>query len=1306
MKVITSPIRNLAFFLAFAAGVLPGFLPAGLSAQSSTTGQYAARYLTSREGLPQNSAYDMLQDEFGFVWIATQTGIARYDGRSFIEFSFKKLAAGSGSDPLAIGSRYDNFLCENTILREDTSSNILWVGSCASLYGISTVTYDYWPVRLNQDIEITGFLNSSRDGLILGSRQGLFSLEWKEKWLQAKLLPIVPSSSRMSPGSPENPGVTDLAKSPKSRRWLVGTQAGVEEMEPKNSTSAQTVWSSQSRHPLEYRANAVAYRSTGKGDSEIWAAGEDSIYIYPSGGASYRAIAQQGVNFMAPIRLSGHWPEDKMVLGTEYDGLILVDSDYQIEKPVPGAQFNWPGMIRGNQVRSSLVTRDGAVWVGTRGMGVTRVVEQTQPFSHHFQPFNLPGRIPNNYVWAIWRESENSKKVWLGTEGNGLARYDLDKRQAEEFFRVHPSPKHNIVKAITRTGDTLWLGGNAGLHYLLPEVVEPEIVRYDGMDSVQVASLWYEADARRLWIGTSGGRLYVKSGGKLDRLKLPQTWLVTYIGPGQGDSVMVATDHGFVQFPAGNRASLPKHGPLYLEDEHLKCVIPGTDSTFAWAGTVGNGLVRINRNGRALHSRYFSAKDGLPDPVVYGILPAESGSFWISTNRGLAHFFPERGIFINYNENDGLQHPEYNTGAFFKTDRTFHFGGVNGFNLFRETAPGPDAYLPQISLAYFIADTGGKDEKIIHFDTPADSAPAIRLNYDYQYIEWRIVSLQYQDFAKVNYKYRLYPEGDAPPEWTLLKELPDFTFSQGNGLSSAWFFPRRYVLEVWASDLLGGTGRQDANEPNGRTLRIAIAVDPPYWQTWWFILSILLVSLVILVLAFNLYRQNGRLLTRNNDLQTAYNNTASLADLNVIGQKIVASLSLEENFEAIMEEIRDLEDLQSDVFAVDLIDEKNRLLVSRLSIEDGQRLGNYSVSLDNPNSLGVACVRLASAGGEYEDGFLINDLSDRRQYPFLEGKPGVQEGRPTQATLFVPLRVGDRVLGAITVQSYAPDVYRPYHLNMLQILGAYIAIAIDHARTTEALLDAERAHTRAEQEDLIKALDIKLLRSQLSPHFIFNSLGTIQFLVAEEDPRADEYTAKLGEIMREVMTMITRSDIPLKMEAEFLRDYIGAEKIRFLNEYEFRWRLEIDLALDPASVFIPPMLLQPFIENSLEHAFYPLPEEGPEIRVFFGKMEDRLVIVMEDNGIGLGPDKLRKKEKHPRKNSTALQNIRRRAELINQLNEDQNQKMEIHELDLSTSAPEEICRVETWDLRPFERGARFELHLPLSFKFTATPLTH
>ncbi|HHG86680.1 MAG TPA: GAF domain-containing protein, partial [Bacteroidetes bacterium] len=489
-------------------------------------------------------------------------------------------------------------------------------------------------------------------------------------------------------------------------------------------------------------------------------------------------------------------------------------------------------------------------------------------------------------------------------------------------------------------------------------------------------------------------------------------------------------------------------------------------------------------------------------------------------------------------------------------------------------------------------------------------------------------------------------------------------------------------------------------------LRIHISVSPPYWQTWWFLLSLLLVGLVIVILAVNLKRQNSKLRIRNTDLQTAYNNTAALADLNEIGQKLVASLRLEENIGTIMEEIRDLRDLRSDVFAIDLLDEEGQMLESRLSIEDGKRLDSYAVSMDNVDSLGVACVKLALVGkGPNADGFIINDLADRGQYPFLKGEPGVQAGHPTRATLFVPMRVGTQVIGVITVQSYDPNVYSGYHLNMLQILGAYTAIAIDHSRASEARLRAERARTRAEQDDLIKSLDIKLLRSQLSPHFIFNSLGTIQYLVSEDDPRADDYTARLGEIMREVMMMITQSDVSLKTESDFLRRYVEAERIRFRNEYEFQWRMETAPSLTGLGVRIPPMLLQPFIENSLEHAFYPLPVGNhPEIRVYFGQKADQLVIVVQDNGVGLARHQNKKPATRPRKISTAMENIRRRADLINQLNQDKGCEMEIRSFDLSTVSPNKFTLVETWDLPLFEQGARFELHIPLSFKFSATTL--
>ncbi|MEM0996312.1 MAG: histidine kinase [Bacteroidota bacterium] len=1319
MGLTTRPFGNAKLAIVF--GVVHACFFVILSAQSAPDSRYVVKYLNSTQGLLQNSAYAMLQDEFGFVWIATQIGLSRYDGRKFVNWSYEDLAGRS-----VVRLEEEPYICEYLAMGEDRARDLIFIGACGRLYAISTVADEHWQIPLEGISFIHDLIVDRWGRPVLGTEQGLKAVDWEPNDSEAQFSTIMewsgesPMSGRTKVAGEKEAGrlasrsvLSIKVLGANCRHWAIGTDQGFFYLAHSHRNHAEVL--------LEVKSPPVMEVAVRQGDRngnapEYWCATRDSVFVYNVVGDLLGKMSQRRVNCMTPVRLATGSDAETMLMGTDYDGLLLgvakpaseneaFPPGYAVVATAPGATFNWQGMALSNQIGSVMVARDGSIWIGSKGNGLAKIVYRDQVFAHHFRQVSTPGQVANNYVWAIYRENAAANAMWIGTQGNGVVRYDLAQERVTDFYQVDERLDYNIVRTLAVAGDTVWLGGFAGLHYLLPQTAGAQPVPVAGKGTVlerrRVMSLWYEKARRRLWIGMFSGAVGILEGGKVKAAEIPAIGLVTYIGPGKGDSIMVGTDQGFVQFPANRPVEDLVPSPLYLEGVSVKCVIPGRGNEFAWAATVGEGLIRLTRKGDGLLRKDYLLEDGLPDAVVYGILPSETGSLWLSTNRGLSQFFPERNLFVNYEQADGLQHPEYNTGAFFKVGDAFHFGGVNGINVFHESDPAEDPYLPRVALGYFIADPGGKNEQFLLANTEPDAEPAIHLEYDYQYIEFRIAALHYQDFAKVNFRYRLYPEGAEPPEWLLLGTRPSFTLSRGIGLDSKWFFPQRYILEVWASDLRGGQGGHSGRQPNGNSLRVVLSVSPPYWQTWWFILSIFAVGVLIGVLALNLQRQNARLRVRNTDLQTAYRNTAALADLNEIGQKIVASLKLEENFEAILEEIRNLSDLRSDVFAVDLLDEERGVLESRLSIEGSERLNNYKLSLDNPNSFAVACVRMARAGGDYADGFVINDLHNRDQYPFLSGEPAVPQGRPTLAMMFVPLRVGERVLGAVTVQSYAPDVYRAYHLNMLQILGAYTAIAIDHVRTTEALLEAERAKTRAEQGDLIKSLDIKLLRSQLSPHFIFNSLGTIQFLVSEEDPRADDYTARLGEIMREVMMMITRADVTLTTEANFLRGYIAAEVIRFRNEYEFRWCLEIDPDLDPDAVYIPPMLLQPFIENSLEHAFYPLPEGGPEIRVYFGRRNDSLIIVVQDNGIGLAHLEDRKSPGRVRKTSTALQNIRRRAELINQLNQNPNLRMEVRAIDVATADSGSLTPVEKWKLPDFIGGARFELHLPLSFKFTA-----
>ncbi len=96
---------------------------------------------------------------------------------------------------------------------------------------------------------------------------------------------------------------------------------------------------------------------------------------------------------------------------------------------------------------------------------------------------------------------------------------------------------------------------------------------------------------------------------------------------------------------------------------------------------------------------HFSESDGLPNNVVYGILPDGKGNIWLSTNKGLSKFNPRDSAFRNYNIRDGLQSNEFNTGAYYrsKTGEMF-FGGINGLNYFSPDAIKDNSHKPDIVL--------------------------------------------------------------------------------------------------------------------------------------------------------------------------------------------------------------------------------------------------------------------------------------------------------------------------------------------------------------------------------------------------------------------------------------------------------------------------------------------------------------------------------------------------------------------------------------------------------------------------------
>lgn len=146
-------------------------------------------------------------------------------------------------------------------------------------------------------------------------------------------------------------------------------------------------------------------------------------------------------------------------------------------------------------------------------------------------------------------------------------------------------------------------------------------------------------------------------------------------------------------------------------------------------------------------------------------------------------------------------------------------------------------------------------------------------------------------------------------------------------------------------------------------------------------------------------------------------------------------------------------------------------------------------------------------------------------------------------------------------------------------------------------------------------LQQKLLVSQMNPHFIFNSLNSIQNFIYKQDAQnAAIYLNRFSDLMRMILTFSRKDQVTLAEEKQLLERYLDIQKLRFGSKLE--WEITTDETIDEENVLIQPMLAQPFIENSLEHGLFKTEEMG-KISIHFKKKNDFLIFEIEDNGFGL-----------------------------------------------------------------------------------------
>lgn len=182
-------------------------------------------------------------------------------------------------------------------------------------------------------------------------------------------------------------------------------------------------------------------------------------------------------------------------------------------------------------------------------------------------------------------------------------------------------------------------------------------------------------------------------------------------------------------------------------------------------------------------------------------------------------------------------------------------------------------------------------------------------------------------------------------------------------------------------------------------------------------------------------------------------------------------------------------------------------------------------------------------------------------------------------------------------------------------------------------------------------LALKSLRSQMNPHFIFNALNSVNSFIASNDERtANRYLTDFSLLMRAVLENSEEDFIPLEKEIELLELYTKLEHFRFQDKFDYN--IHVDKHINVNEFQIPPMLLQPYIENAVWHGLrYKKTKGRLDISITQNK-PDEIAIIITDDGIGRKKSKALKTENQQKKNSKGMGNIKKRVSILNDMYKD------------------------------------------------------
>lgn len=782
---------------------------------------------TINDGLSQSVVSSIVQDKLGALWLGTQDGINRFNGKNFEVFS-----ADKGYD---ISNEYIH-----TSL-SDRSGN-LWFGTYNGLtkYNPSKERFESFQLESKRRLEIHAIAFDEYNNLWLGTAFGRiyhFDIE-REKF---RLIDDDTFESR----------IVDIQYE-KGKIVVVSEFEGV--LFTDDEFKNKKIFKPDVNNPDEFVINSLIKHP----ENKILIATNRGAFIFVESKQKFVRFETvfgqlKDINIVDALFLS----EKRLLLATENNGLYQFIENENDSLTVHNytADFYQKGALIANKLSGLFKDKQGVVWIASQ-RGLSSFDPNHTGFKGVGFSGNLSNGLPSQNIWGFG-EDKSGNFLFIAAD-HGVTRFDRKNHTYKHFYRTSKNnedfttlgllviDKSKLLVACVDGLFELTISEDDPAEYVFNKI-EHSIDQQRGFDKTYTIIPFKE---NYYLIGTRAGIAVFDYANK--------EFQYLYNEPKDKNSIGAGPCRLVFKSNAGRFYTAPSSGGIYeiyqneekdfvaRRPENFKVLNSATKDYFTsvhqsadhlfWFGTMGDGLYRLNTKTQKL--THFDKSVGLPNNVIYGAQSSRDDNkyIWLSTNRGVVAMNTTSNSFTTFSEKDGLMSDELNLGASFSSQTgEVYFGGIQGYNYFLPK----DAFEKNQTLRVYFSGIEVENEKIYPnedgiIEKSISFTESIKLPYQRRSLKLRFFADDLSNPERIEYKYIL-KGGDNVEE-----EL-----GASNELRFASLAPGEYELFVYARNMNGDWCNHPAS--------LIISVENPFWLTWWFYLIIIV---VIAFITFRLVRKS------------------------------------------------------------------------------------------------------------------------------------------------------------------------------------------------------------------------------------------------------------------------------------------------------------------------------------------------------------------------------------------------------------------------------------------------------------------